>query len=66
MSGLELASPRVKNAPVKAYFALAYYVMLYTAIQEAIDEVQDQDEKSRRSEVKDYLYTAEPSVSGGA
>lgn len=49
---------------MKAYFALAYYVMLFIAIQEAIDEVQEYEEMSRRSEVKEYLYSNEPSING--
>ncbi len=39
MSGLELTAPRVKNPPVKPYFALTYYVMLYVALHDAISEV---------------------------
>ncbi len=45
-----MASPRVKNAPVKAYFALSYYTMLFVAIQEAIVEVQLNSETQRTEE----------------
>jgi len=37
--------------------------MLYVAVQEAIDEISDSEERTRRSDVKDYLYSAEPSIS---
>lgn len=40
LNGLDLNSPRVKNEPVKPFFALAYFTMLLVQIYEAIDETE--------------------------
>ena len=35
---LDLESPRVKNAPLKSFFCLAYFAMTYVTLQDLIVE----------------------------
>jgi hypothetical protein len=66
---LELSSPKVKNAPVKPFFALTYFIMLLASLREAIQEVVTNEELEKaqpvekfetRKEVSEYLYEYQP------